>query len=1276
MKRNTIKKAVGIFLILVAFAVFWSFAAFSQTVKYNLLDAKLFPSPYAVEDQTAIAVLFTKEDGILYFGTYYHSETYGDAWTEEKVGNYDYKTGYATLATRTDDLSLGNSFIAFTTDDGAIMFWYRDSIGIWNTNTYIDSMNVGGNGSVYNPDIDIYFDNDRAEVYIAYMDTNGAEHENTYNHPDVMLAKIEPEPGSQNFYIKSVEKTVVEAGGETLLSDAQAAVKDGNINVVYNKKGTASQQGNTTPYFIRFFSGESTESLQTGRSTGEGYIPVLFDSCASGSNLFTLIHGSLDDGVNSGLFVLNGKEPVSKSYISNIGSGDVNAADITANLMQSGEFSYAAICLDDTLCYYDSAANNSIMTDLNTKIGSESKKVAVVETNKEADDARYVLYTGENGKIVVVRLSDSDVSDGIQSTKGREHFIPAEENTKYDLYVGGKRVNSDNASDVLEDGKVSYDAKTNTLYLNGATIERTAGNPDNHAVYYTGKEPLTIHAKGENTLKGGGSTLEYDGNYNYEAITAGIWSESSLSIELEDGAVLNAAGGSSVYYSSHGIYTSGDFAVSGKGTLNVSCGSDMGLDMGLEAIEKFYGINYAEKMTLSGETYVNISALYRVSYALVNDSYGGDFIIQAENWTGNMTLQAEYWTLFYHYNTEMFHDGILIDAYETTDSTTYTTLPDEPSDWTALSQNYKKLVFYPKSKEIVCTIGSTGYYSLTDALNAVNEDDMVITVLKDIEFDGARTVNGYDITIQSGENDVVITLTGAMKFGENNIMKTYTLQGNESANTTLTIQPKLTDGANSFRPIAIRKWNTLIVKSGAVLRGSNFTGGYGGMINVAQNATLNLNGGKIENCTAGYGGAVNIEKYGQFTFDSGSIENCSAIQGGAVYVAYLGKFLFNNGTITDCTAMHASEATREGSSVTAAGGAVYTVGLFTMYGGSINNCKAVSGKGGGVYVYPEGGDFCMSGGEISGCSATENENESLYYNDGEGGGVYVGKAAQGYLNMSVGDAGITGNTAKYGGGIYLHEGASMLVEKEAYIYGNTENNVYLAESVMFIVEKGIDKLTGNAKIGITTASKPTASGPVSFAKVSDDCKECFSDDSGNFCVSYDAESKVLNLNVQKASVTKKPTAKKLLRGDGPQILVTAGEASGGTMQYAVSDSDSSVPTEWSENIPERSDLGKYYVWYRAKGDETHLDSDAKYVISWILPKFSFRVVNGTWNDGTDGDITLPASYYSDEGSILITSEDHPAVGDKPANGFLNSGSWKFEFINEDTFLVYTYDEDP
>nr|MCR5352820.1 hypothetical protein [Clostridiales bacterium] len=466
MKRNNIKKAVGIFLILVAFAIFWSFAAFSQTVKYNLLDAKLFPSPYAVEDQTVIGVLFTKEDGVLYFGTFWTSETYGDAWEEEKVGNYDYKTGYATLATHWGDkYEMERVYVAFTTDDGKIAYLYRSNVGgSWYGLTYIESMNVGGNGTVYNPDIDFYYGSDREEAYISYMDTNGADyydpndpHEDKYHYPDVMLAKLE----TGDYGVKSVEKTVVEAGGgfnyfsekagkqikyEIIPSNAQAAVKDGNINVVYE---TVVHDYNIAhdenPHFINFFSDVSNESMAAGKGAE---ITPLFDVCASGDNLFTLVHGSLDS--LSSLYVLNGQEIISQSYISGIGHNGVNAADITANLMQSGEFSYAAICWYDTLCYYDSASNKSVYAFLNTKIDSENKKVVVVETNNEEDDARYVLYTGENGKIVVVRLSDSDVSDGIPSTEGREYFIPAEENTKYDLYVGGKQVDEKNASDVLE----------------------------------------------------------------------------------------------------------------------------------------------------------------------------------------------------------------------------------------------------------------------------------------------------------------------------------------------------------------------------------------------------------------------------------------------------------------------------------------------------------------------------------------------------------------------------------------------------------------------------------------------------------------------------------------------------------------------------------------------------------------------------------------------------------------------------------------------------------
>ena len=43
-----------------------------------------------------------------------------------------------------------------------------------------------------------------------------------------------------------------------------------------------------------------------------------------------------------------------------------------------------------------------------------------------------------------------------------------EDDTKYDLWIDGRRVTSTNAHDVFDDGKVSYDADTKTLTLSGA----------------------------------------------------------------------------------------------------------------------------------------------------------------------------------------------------------------------------------------------------------------------------------------------------------------------------------------------------------------------------------------------------------------------------------------------------------------------------------------------------------------------------------------------------------------------------------------------------------------------------------------------------------------------------------------------------------------------------------------------------------------------------------------------------------------------------------------
>lgn len=65
----------------------------------------------------------------------------------------------------------------------------------------------------------------------------------------------------------------------------------------------------------------------------------------------------------------------------------------------------------------------------------------------------------------------------------------------YDIYIGGVQVSQFNATDVLKDGKVSFDVESNTLTLNGATVATEAGNGIDSYI-----DELTIHLVGNNTI--------------------------------------------------------------------------------------------------------------------------------------------------------------------------------------------------------------------------------------------------------------------------------------------------------------------------------------------------------------------------------------------------------------------------------------------------------------------------------------------------------------------------------------------------------------------------------------------------------------------------------------------------------------------------------------------------------------------------------------------------------------------------------------------------------
>ena len=83
-----------------------------------------------------------------------------------------------------------------------------------------------------------------------------------------------------------------------------------------------------------------------------------------------------------------------------------------------------------------------------------------------------------------------------------------------------------------------------------------------------------------------------------------------------------------------------------------------------------------------------------------------------------------------------------------------------------------------------------------------------------------------------------------------------------------------------------------------------------------------------------------------------------------------------------------------------------------------------------------------------------------------------------------------------------------------------------------------------------------------------------------------------------AKVTRIPKAKTELTYDGSaqELLSDAGVAYYGTMQYALGTDGTTAPTAgWSAVKPTGTAAGKYYVWYKAAGNQNYDDSEPAYI---------------------------------------------------------------------------------
>lgn len=174
----------------------------------------------------------------------------------------------------------------------------------------------------------------------------------------------------------------------------------------------------------------------------------------------------------------------------------------------------------------------------------------------------------------------------------------------------------------------------------------------------------------------------------------------------------------------------------------------------------------------------------------------------------------------------------------------------------------------------------------------------------------------------------------------------------------------------------------------------------------------------------------------------------------------------------------------------------------------------------------------------------------------------------------------------------------------------------------------------------------------------------------------------VNFTISKAeAVVTAPTARRLIYTGSAQELVDPGSTSDGTLWYALGTDAATAPdaSTYTTSIPTGTEIGIYYVWYKLVGGENYADTEAVCLTAEISEKIeltvTFKVVNGSWNDGTTADKTVTLS--SAEGEMpKLSAAQIPAAGNKPSAGY-KAGSWNVTpdtetFITADTTYTYSY----
>lgn len=147
----------------------------------------------------------------------------------------------------------------------------------------------------------------------------------------------------------------------------------------------------------------------------------------------------------------------------------------------------------------------------------------------------------------------------------------------------------------------------------------------------------------------------------------------------------------------------------------------------------------------------------------------------------------------------------------------------------------------------------------------------------------------------------------------------------------------------------------------------------------------------------------------------------------------------------------------------------------------------------------------------------------------------------------------------------------------------------------------------------------------------------------NYSVTYNTGN--LTINKANSSVTSTPTAKSLTYSRSAQNLINAGSASGGTMyyKYTTTNSKPTSTSGFSSSIPTRTNAGTYYVWYYVKGDSNHNDTAISSTAVTVIIAKATPVVATAPSKRTGLSYTGSAQNLLSGGSMKHSSTDSTSV---------------------------------